>query len=578
MGIISNLTQPKTPNLTRIFEVTLSSKTNTLLIKNKLNVNKTIKTILSMNKIDLIFVKNDLKNIKDEKYNPFVFRIVSFIGHSKLFSKITSLYKTCYILPDITKFKESLALPLPKGHSLITSFGEVFHPDHSVFFYGSFCLAFNFIFDKIHLHNYILRWIRLFSIWKKKNSLKILNNNFFYLKIKIPTKKKPFWFKGKKNFIEEISNNESNCQNYFLYKIKKIIITQERTGFFCKIKNLKPKQYDFNKNIIRNYKKIVLNFQAFIYKKMKHYVKTYNKKENHVFFMFWINVLKFSILFFAIQKVIKISPIIYNFNTGTKFNSSNNPFHLPFCCLKKFKKSMETARLLSQFFSIFKKKLYYFSFINQIHFSYLSNESEEMSGKFEKFLDITYFKQIQLKYNIFLLKRIKVEKDRLSIEEIIARLNFKKKEILILAFQRINNSLMTIFKALVPICTATIVIIKNKNEEWVGLKFKVFVNSIQKKPAELSGGQKSILALSFIFSLLLFRPAPFYILDEVDAALDFCYTKNISCLVFQSFSFAQFIIVSLKKQIILDAEVVFEVKQNLGNSRIMRLEKISKTY
>lgn len=42
---------------------------------------------------------------------------------------------------------------------------------------------------------------------------------------------------------------------------------------------------------------------------------------------------------------------------------------------------------------------------------------------------------------------------------------------------------------------------------------------------ELSGGQRSLVALSLILSLLLFKPAPLYILDEVDAALDLSHTQ-----------------------------------------------------
>ncbi len=45
--------------------------------------------------------------------------------------------------------------------------------------------------------------------------------------------------------------------------------------------------------------------------------------------------------------------------------------------------------------------------------------------------------------------------------------------------------------------------------------------------SELSGGQRSLLALSLILALLLFKPAPMYILDEIDAALDLSHTQNI---------------------------------------------------
>lgn len=47
---------------------------------------------------------------------------------------------------------------------------------------------------------------------------------------------------------------------------------------------------------------------------------------------------------------------------------------------------------------------------------------------------------------------------------------------------------------------------------------------------ELSGGQRSLLALSFLLALLKYKPAPFYILDEIDAALDSSHTENIGTL------------------------------------------------
>ena len=49
--------------------------------------------------------------------------------------------------------------------------------------------------------------------------------------------------------------------------------------------------------------------------------------------------------------------------------------------------------------------------------------------------------------------------------------------------------------------------------------------------SELSGGQRSLLALSFILALLKFKPAPIYILDEIDAALDLAHTQNIGKMI-----------------------------------------------
>lgn len=62
-----------------------------------------------------------------------------------------------------------------------------------------------------------------------------------------------------------------------------------------------------------------------------------------------------------------------------------------------------------------------------------------------------------------------------------------------------------------------------------------FNNKWKSNLGELSGGQRSLLALSFILSLLKYKPAPFYILDEVDSALDLSHTENIGAMIAKNF-------------------------------------------
>ena len=58
-----------------------------------------------------------------------------------------------------------------------------------------------------------------------------------------------------------------------------------------------------------------------------------------------------------------------------------------------------------------------------------------------------------------------------------------------------------------------------------GLELKVGFNGSWKDSlSELSGGQRSLLALSLILALLKYHPAPIYILDEIDSALDLSHT------------------------------------------------------
>lgn len=66
-----------------------------------------------------------------------------------------------------------------------------------------------------------------------------------------------------------------------------------------------------------------------------------------------------------------------------------------------------------------------------------------------------------------------------------------------------------------------------------------FSNSWKATLSELSGGQRSLVALSLVLAMLQFRPAPLYILDEVDAALDLSHTQNIGSMLRNHFHNSQ---------------------------------------
>merc|ERR1711988_600257 len=104
-----------------------------------------------------------------------------------------------------------------------------------------------------------------------------------------------------------------------------------------------------------------------------------------------------------------------------------------------------------------------------------------------------------------------------------------------------------------------------------GLEVRVAFNNVWKEGlTELSGGQRSLLALSLILALLLFKPAPMYILDEVDAALDLSHTQNIGTMIKNHFKHSQFIVVSLKEGMFNNANVIFQTRFVDGCSQVAR--------
>jgi len=105
-----------------------------------------------------------------------------------------------------------------------------------------------------------------------------------------------------------------------------------------------------------------------------------------------------------------------------------------------------------------------------------------------------------------------------------------------------------------------------------GFEIKVKVGNWKNSLAELSGGQRSLIALCLIFSMLTFKPAPFYIFDEIDAALDLNYTQSIGEIIRKEFAGAQFIVVSLKNNMFDNANKIFKVVIQDHKSKICQIK------
>ena len=88
----------------------------------------------------------------------------------------------------------------------------------------------------------------------------------------------------------------------------------------------------------------------------------------------------------------------------------------------------------------------------------------------------------------------------------------------------------------------------------------------------LSGGEKTLTALAFIFSIQEHQPASFYVLDEIDAALDKHNSETLSKLVRSYADRAQYILISHNDAVISEADTLFGVSMNDGVSKVTSLK------
>ncbi|KAI0388769.1 SMC2-like protein [Xylariaceae sp. FL0594] len=165
-----------------------------------------------------------------------------------------------------------------------------------------------------------------------------------------------------------------------------------------------------------------------------------------------------------------------------------------------------------------------------------------------------------------------VVRDKRKIEETIFSLDDYKKKALLQTWQKVNADFGQIFSDLLPGGSFAKLDPPEGKTINEGLEVKVCLGKVWKQSlTELSGGQRSLVALSLIMALLQFKPAPMYILDEVDAALDLSHTQNIGRLIKTRFRGSQFIVVSLKDGMFQNANRIFRTRFSEGTSMVQAL-------
>jgi structural maintenance of chromosome 2 len=136
-------------------------------------------------------------------------------------------------------------------------------------------------------------------------------------------------------------------------------------------------------------------------------------------------------------------------------------------------------------------------------------------------------------------KRKTLEKDKDLLEATIFEIDGEKKRELESAYRKISHDFGGIFSTVLPGANSKLQPM-NENDLTQGLQIRVAFNNQWKDSLdELSGGQRSLVALSLILAMLKCNPAPIYILDEVDAALDVSHTANIGTMIKQHFKESQ---------------------------------------
>lgn len=158
-----------------------------------------------------------------------------------------------------------------------------------------------------------------------------------------------------------------------------------------------------------------------------------------------------------------------------------------------------------------------------------------------------------------------------TIEEVELTANSKFKE----TFDLVRENFVTVFKALfTPEDSCDLRLTDPDNVAESGIE--IYAQPKGKKPStltQLSGGEKTLTSTAFLFAIYLIKPAPFCILDEVDAPLDDANVGKFTNMIRKFSDNSQFIIVTHNKQTMAAVDVIYGVTmQEPGVSKLVPVD------
>ena len=168
-----------------------------------------------------------------------------------------------------------------------------------------------------------------------------------------------------------------------------------------------------------------------------------------------------------------------------------------------------------------------------------------------------------------------LEREKEEIEHFIGELEQKKREKFFDTLETVSAELDRLFKRLFGGGEAGLKLAEEGN---IDSGLLVFARPPGKEPRlldALSGGEKTLVAIAFVLALASGRPAPFYLLDEVDAALDRANSERLAHLLKDFAKNSQVIVISHNEELVRFADRMYGVTMRNGASEVVAMELVS---
>ncbi len=186
---------------------------------------------------------------------------------------------------------------------------------------------------------------------------------------------------------------------------------------------------------------------------------------------------------------------------------------------------------------------------------------------------IEEYKEVSERYEFMSAQVSDVEKSKKEIERLITDLTKQMKEVFVESFDQINKNFTYTFKELFGGGTASLSLSDPENILTSGIDILVHPpGKIVVHLDALSGGEKALVAIALYFAIMKVRPAPFCVMDEIEAALDDVNVYRFASYLRRLTENTQFILITHRRGTMEEADVLYGVTmQDEGISKLLEL-------
>ena len=187
---------------------------------------------------------------------------------------------------------------------------------------------------------------------------------------------------------------------------------------------------------------------------------------------------------------------------------------------------------------------------------------------------IEEYKEVKARYDELSRQVTDVEESRNELSRMIAKLSAQMREIFTDSFRAINENFSRVFTELFGGGEASLVLEDESDVLACGIGIRVAPpGKVIKNLEALSGGEQALVAISIYFAILAVNPAPFCILDEIEAALDDANVVRFAQYLRRISDKTQFIVITHRRGTMEAANVLYGVTmQEDGVSKLLKLD------